>query len=68
MIFTQDELETIPYEALVRFCSYIGIPVDYNDTKEDIIDLILKHYSKQEDDEVPMSVRIRRIKEINNDG
>lgn len=68
MIFTRDELETIPNEALIRFCGYIGVDLNDEDKKEDIIDLILGYYSKQEEDEVPMSARIKRIKENNYDG
>jgi len=63
-MFTKEELNKLLKNRVVNLAKYYGIDANMKMLKGDVIELILE-YGKKEEDEPPMSVRVRRIKEQN---
>ena len=63
-MFTKEELNKLLKMQVSNLAKYYGIDANMRMLKGDVIELILA-YGKKEEDEPPMSVRIRRIKEQN---
>jgi hypothetical protein len=64
MSFTREELESFYVPQLRNLAEYYGIKLKSKMLKGDIIDKILEETKEIEEiDEIPASVRIRRIRE-----
>ena len=65
-MFTEKELNNLLKVQVINLAKYYGIDANMKMRKGDVIGLILEYGRKKEEaDEPPMSVRVRRIKEQN---
>ncbi len=64
MVFTREELDEMYKSQLVTLAGYYGLDLNMKMLKGDIIDKVL-NISVVEAEDPPMSVRVKRIKEIN---
>ena len=69
LYFTEEQLEKLTRKDLCKVASYYGLEVNKKTTKKNLL-VMLKDYFKDElaedtveEQEVPVSVRVRRIKE-----
>ena len=63
--FTQKNLDGFTKKKLMRIATYLKLDVPDNALKQEIIDVILVSTASPPEEDIPMSVRIRRIKESN---
>ena len=64
MVFTREELDEMYKSQLITLAGYYGFDLDMKVLKGDMIDKILS-IGVMEAEDPPMSVRVKRIKEIN---
>ena len=65
-MFTEEELNVLIKPKIVKLAKYYGLDVNMRMRKGDIIEKILEFTTPVvEAEEPPMSVRVRRIKEAN---
>jgi hypothetical protein len=63
MVFTREELDEMYKSNLISLGKYYSINLNMRMLKGDMIDRILEETTRSVEDDVQMSVRIRRIKE-----
>ena len=64
MVFTREELDEMYKSQLITLAGYYGLDLNMKMLKGDIIDKIL-NINVVEAEDLPMSVRVKRIKELN---
>ena len=65
MVFTRDELDEMYKKQLVTLAGYYGLDFNMKILKGDMIDKILSIGVVVEVEDPPMSVRVKRIRESN---
>ena len=64
-MFNREELDQLFVKQLVSLAEYRNVPVKSYWRKDKIIDKILEYQDRPKEEEPPMSVRVKRIKELN---
>lgn len=65
-MYTQEALDALTKEKLVKLGRYIGVRLNMKMLKGDMIEAILNvQKPKVVEEEPPMSVRVKRIQELN---
>jgi len=65
MALTKEELEDLYVSQLRNLAAYYGLDLPSRMLKADIVDAILEFLAQPEEEVPPMSVRVKRIKELN---
>lgn len=64
-MFTEEELNALLKTQVYNLAKYYGLDVSYRMLKGELIDAILEYQKQPKAEEPPMSVRVRRLKELN---
>jgi len=64
-MFTREDLNALLKTQLVNLAEYYGIRLSSRMLKGEIIEAILNYQRQPKEEEPPMSVRVKRLKELN---